>query len=240
MTSGARLTGLCAAEWTKLWSLRSAPVSFGLSVAFGLYVVGYRSGLPGGHDAAFDAALWSLLMIGAGLAGAQSLAGEYASGLIRTTLLAVPDRRRLALAKAIVVATVAAAVALILAVGGIGVAHFTAPARPGAGGGALRAIGASVLVLPVCALAGLALAAVVRHAAGTGFAVCALLGFGPLLLRPGGNRWATLLAEALPYYAWARLARAGTMTVGAAWSVLAAWAAASLLLTVVVLDRRDL
>ena len=45
-----------------------------------------------------------LPMLGAGALGAQSIVGEHASGLIRTTLVAVPDRGRVVLAKAAVVA----------------------------------------------------------------------------------------------------------------------------------------
>jgi hypothetical protein len=90
----------------------------------------------------------------------------------------------------------------------------------------------------------MAFGTLLRHAAATGFAVCTVLGFGPLLLRPDGNRWATGLANAMPYYSWGRLTGAGadftgTMTVPVAWTTLAAWAAVSILVTIVALDRRD-
>lgn len=121
----ARLADLCAAEWIKLWSLRSTPVALSLGVALALYLAGASSvhgAVPGAPHAvprtAFYGPSWLLVMIGGGIAGAQSIVGEHASGLIRVTLAAVPDRRRFALAKAVVVASVMAATALVLAGGG--------------------------------------------------------------------------------------------------------------------------
>ncbi|MGH3244815.1 MAG: hypothetical protein ACRDOI_01165, partial [Trebonia sp.] len=203
-----------------------------------------HAGPAGQGHAAFNGPSWLLVMIGSGIAGAQSVVGEHASGLIRVTLAAVPDRRRVTLAKAVVVASVMAATALVLAGGGLALAAVTAPGSPLAGVDVPSAIGASAVVLPACALAGMAFGALLRHAAPAGFATCAVLGFGPLLLRPDGNRWATDLANTLPYYAWGRLTAAvtgsgGTMTVAVAWFTLAAWAVVSVVITAVVLDRRD-
>lgn len=251
----ARLADLYAAEWIKLWSLRSTPIALGLGVTLALYLAGSNSvhgtmlpsGLEGPIDpnrAAFDGPSWVLVMIGAGMIGAQSMVGEHASGLIRTTLAAIPDRRRVVVAKAAVVVSVMAVAALVGAVGGLILTHTVAPPHPGTSVDVPHAIGASIVVLPVCALAGMAFGTLLRHATATGFVVCAVLGFGPLLLRPDGNRWATGLANAMPYYSWGRLTGAGatssgTMTVPMAWTTLAAWAAVSILVTTVVLDRRD-
>lgn len=251
----ARLADLYAAEWTKLWSLRSTPIALGLGVALALFLAG-RNGmhgtmLPAGHarvispgQAAFDGTSWALLMTGAGMIGAQAMVGEHASGLIRATLMAVPGRRRVVAAKALVLASVLAAAAVVVAVGGLAVARVAAHASHAGAFDMPRAIGASLVVLPACALAGMAFATLLRHAAPTGFAVCAVLGFGPLLLRPDGNRWRTDLANAMPFYSWGRLAAegtgsSGTMTVTMAWSVLAAWAAAAIFVTAVTFNRRD-
>lgn len=251
----ARLADLCAAEWTKLWSLRSTPVALGLGVTLALFLAGrnamHGTMLPAGHagminpgHAAFDGPSWALLMTGAGMIGAQAMAGEHASGLIRTTLIAVPGRRRVVVAKAMIVASVLAVAAVVAAVGGLAVARAAAHASHAGTFDVPRAIGASLIVLPVCALAGMAFATLLRHPAPTGFAVCAVLGFGPLLLRPDGNRWRTDLANATPFYSWGRLAAegtgsSGTMTVAMAWSVLAIWAAAAILVTAVTFNRRD-
>ena len=245
----ARFGDLYAAEWIKLWSLRSTPAVLGVSVTFTLYLV-VRNGDQGlpiePNHAAFDGPSWVLAMISAGMIGALSLVGEHTSGLIRTTFIAVPDRRRVAVAKAAVLSTVLAVAAVSTAVGGLilAFAREEGPGRALTDATSLRAVAASAVLLPVCALAGMAFGAVLRHAAATSFAVCTLLGFGPLLIRPGGNRVGTELANLMPYYAWGRLASggrysSGTMTATTACWTLAAWAALSIFTAAVLLDRRD-
>jgi ABC-2 type transport system permease protein len=251
----ARAADVCAAEWIKFWSLRSTPVALALGVALALCLaaVNSRHGVvpqagSGGtltpEQAAFDGFCWLPAMLGAGLIGAQATVGEYASGLIRTTLAAVPDRRRVALAKIAVVAGITGACALVIAAGGLAIA-LAVVHRPSPGGAQpVRAIWSSVLLLPVCALTGMAFGTLLRHAAGAGVAVGALFGFLPIMLRPDSNRWATDAANALPYYSWGRLTAAGagadgTMSPTTAWATLAAWAVASIVVTVFVLDRRD-
>lgn len=257
------MTDVCGAEWIKLWSLRSTPIGLGLAVALTLYLAGSNSMhgtlLPSGSTgpidpirAAFDGPSWVLPMIGAGMIGAQSMVGEHASGLIRTTLVAVPLRRRVVAAKVLVIAAVMAATALLAAVGSLALASATATGDSrgrsltdsGSASASVHAIGASVLLLPVCALVGMAVGTLLRHAAATGFTVCAVLGFGPLLVQPDGNRWATDVANVMPYYAWGRLTSAGpgagsTVTASVAWGILAAWAVLSIVITTVVLNRRD-
>ncbi len=114
MRRRARFGDLCAAEWIKLWSLRSTPIMLGVGVTLALYLAGRNSAggtmLPSGlkgpvdpNHAAFDGPSWVLAMIGAGMTGALALVGEHTSGLIRTTLLAVPRRRQVVVAKAAVV-----------------------------------------------------------------------------------------------------------------------------------------
>ena len=229
----ARFRDLLAAEWIKLWSLRSTPTALVGVVALSLYL-----GHADPRRVPFDGPVWLLPMLGAGALGAQSILGEHASGLIHTTLLAVPDRGRVVLAKTVVVATVAAALGLVIACGDLAVA-------PGAGVGSASVppLAAGAGAAAVCALAGLALGALVRNLAATSFGVCVVLGFLPLFLRPDQNRWVTDAANALPYYAWGRLAGAGhapaTTTAPVAWGTLAAWATASILLALTALDRRD-
>jgi hypothetical protein len=229
----ARFGDLLAAEWIKLWSLRSTPTALVGVVALSVYLAHADP-----RQVPFDGPAWLLPMLGAGALGAQSIVGEHASGLIHPTLVAVPDRTRVVLAKAAVVAAVAALVGLLIACGDLAVV-------PGSkiGSASMPPVAACAVVIPVCALAGLALGAVVRNLAATSFGVCVVLGFLPLLLKPDQNRWATDAANALPYYAWGRLAGAGhasaSTTACVARGTLAAWAIASILLTLTALDRRD-
>ncbi|MGH3417324.1 MAG: hypothetical protein ACRDSS_12720 [Actinocrinis sp.] len=229
----ARFGDLLAAEWIKLWSLRSTPAALMAVVALSVYLAHADP-----RRVPFDGPVWLLPMLGAGALGAQSIVGEHSSGLIHPTLVAVPDRVRVVLAKAAVVAAVAAVLGLVVACSDLAVV-------PGAavGSASVPPLAAGAVTTAVCALAGAALGALVRNLAATSFGVCVVLGFLPLFLRPDQNHWATDAANALPYYAWGRLAGAGhaaaTTTAPVAWGTLAAWAGASILLALTALDRRD-
>ncbi|MFD7156860.1 hypothetical protein ACFV9C_19830 [Kribbella sp. NPDC059898] len=250
----ARGIDLLSAEWIKFWSLRSTPIGLVLGTALSMYLAidNSRHGvlpLAGSHgpltpeQAAFDGFSWLPAMLGAGLLGAQFVVGEYASGLIRTTFTAVPDRRRVGAAKIAVLSALTGAGALVIAACGLVIALNVVPHPDPAGTQPFHAVLASVLALPTCALVGMALGAVLRNAAGAGIGVCALLGFVPILVRPNSNHWLTDIANALPYYSWGRLTAgagaAGTMPVTTAWVTLAAWVAGSVVVIVVTLDRRD-
>lgn len=229
----ARFGDLLPAEWIKLWSLRStAPALIGV-VALSLYLAHADP-----VRATFDGTVWLLPMLGAGALGAQSIVGEHASGLIRTTLVAVPDRGRVVLAKAAVVAAVAAVFGLVIACGDLAVVSSRAT-----GFAAVPSLAASAVLTLACALVGLALGTLIRNLAATSFGICVVLGFLPLFLKPDQNRWVTDVANALPYYAWGRLTGAGhasaTTTASVAWGTLAAWMAASIVLTLTTLNRRD-
>ncbi|QEU95368.1 ABC transporter permease [Streptomyces kanamyceticus] len=267
----ARFTDLLAAEWIKLWSLRS---TFWVLGGGALAVIGINANSawsnarrladlpPPPADAdeaflfdplgtAFVAPAWQLLMIVAATVGALSVFGEYTSGLIRTTFTAVPDRRAVIAAKTAVVAAVLCA--LGAAVAGVSFGVTQALLRDEGGlslgdPGALRAVVASALLAPVCALVGMALGALVRHAAGSVVAVVGTLLLLPALFRGETYRWVKEIGNAMPYTAWERLvtnpARPGPpekypLSVAEAWPVLAAWPLVAVVVTVVVVRRRD-
>ena len=188
-------------EWTKLrtqpgaqWSLLSAVV---LVVAFGILYSLLRVARPphGATAATFDPTSVSLAgvqlaQIAAGVLGVLLITSEYATGLIRTTLAAVPRRlptlwgKAVVLAAAVVAVSVPAAVAVFLAGQSIlGRQHLsTSFGDPGVA----RAVIGSALYLAVAGLLGLALGALLRSAAGgiatlfgLLFAVPILVGFLP-------------------------------------------------------------
>src|SRR4029077_16183350 len=119
-------------EWTKLrtqpgalWSLLSAVI---LVVAFGILYSLLRVARPphGAAAASFDPTSVSLAgvqlaQIAAGVLGVLLITSEYATGLIRTTLAAVPRRlpalwgKAAVLAAAVLAVSVPAAVAVFLA-----------------------------------------------------------------------------------------------------------------------------
>jgi ABC-2 type transport system permease protein len=185
-----------------------------------------------------------------------AVSGEYATGMIRTTLAAMPRRTTVLAAKAAVVtaATLAAGVPavlgsvlagrLILPGHGYTPAHGY-PALSLANGTVLRAAAGTVLYLTLIALLSIGIAAAVRDAAVATGAVLGLLFLFPILAQVAGSPGAARHLEQI-----------GPMTAGleiqastglghlpiAPWAglgVLAAWAAAALLAGALLLHRRD-
>lgn len=120
----ARFRDLLAAEWIKLWSLRST--RWTLPLVF-LFVIGVSVNssladhrnwptypeerremfrLYGPVRDAFPEAGYLLLILASATLGALTIVGEYQSGLIRATFAAVPARRAMVAAKAVVLAGV--------------------------------------------------------------------------------------------------------------------------------------
>ncbi|MYS85173.1 ABC transporter permease [Embleya scabrispora] len=262
----ARRRDLVGAEWIKFWSLRSTPVTLGvLAVLYPYfawragrgeyrswpnYTPPMRDAFDAGHTA-FPGPTWFLMMVGTGTIGALTVAGEHAGGLIRTTFTAVPARGRVVLAKAAVLTKVMTALGLVVAVGSYQLSQAAlgdrVPHHAITEPDALRAVAATTLLLPLCALVGMALAAVIRATAGSVFAVCAVFVLLPAGLRStGGQEWLDPVVNAQPWYAWGRLTGMGNgHIVGsvpsftAAWTAMAAWPVAAVAVAVVALRVRD-
>ncbi|MDX3193950.1 ABC transporter permease [Streptomyces sp. MN03-5084-2B] len=265
VTTPARFRDLIAAEWIKLWSLRSTRWLLGLGavVLIGLSVQGSASTAAdwptytlrerAGYDPMteiLDSATAALLLIGAGGVGALTVVGEYATGLIRPTLAAVPARHRLVAAKltlvtgvmlafgALVVLVSFAASQVILSGRGLDVS-LTDP-------GVLRVLAADTLLAPIAALAGMGLGALLRHTAATVVAVCAVLVVVPSFFKPTVYQWANDLYATVPLYVWRnclsqlhpRVSEA-LPTVSGSWAVFVLWPLIAALLTLLAVHRRD-
>jgi ABC-type transport system involved in multi-copper enzyme maturation permease subunit len=169
-------------EWTKL---RTRPSTFWALLATAILIVGFgilyslvRATRPP-HGAAaiasFDPTAVSLsgvqlAQIAVGVLGVLLITSEYASGLIRTSLAAVPRRLPVLWGKAALLAVATVAVSLPAAfaafVAGrsiLGPHHLSVPlSQPGVA----RAVVGSALYLAVAALLGLGLGALLRSTAG--------------------------------------------------------------------------
>ncbi|GAA2446062.1 ABC transporter permease [Actinomadura vinacea] len=261
----ARFRDLLAAEWIKLRSLRStawalavsalAAVGFNVTAAYGDYrdLTGgdpRASGfVPVGalHDAFTQPAAMCLVFAVAAI-GAVAITGEYGTGMIRTTFIAVPARRQVMAAKVVVVAAVAAGFGAAVAGTSFGLTQAILSGRDAgmsiADPGAFRLVAASALLAPVSALVGMAAGAAVRHAAPTLVVVFVILFVPPAAFGAGG-RWSAVVAHTLPLNAWERLGQAVQdavpypWTTGGAWTVYAVWALACVLITLVGVQRRD-
>ncbi|GAA1662235.1 hypothetical protein ACFQY4_21905 [Catellatospora bangladeshensis] len=272
-TPPARFTDLLAAEWLKLWSLRSirwallatALVVVGMNVnaawADHRNWPGYSEGLRAGfvptwaiRDAFTDPAML-VLVLAAGTIGAITLVGEYSTGLIRTTFAAVPARRAVTAAKLLVLTPVMAAYGTVLSVVSFWLTQAVLSGRDAGLSfgypGVWRALAASALLPPVCAVVGLGIGALVRHAATTVAATVAVLLLLPMLFSPD-RPWTAFLHHALPVMAWGRLTDLtdyGPLymgppvdypaTVTGSWIALAAWPLSAALLALWIVDRCD-
>jgi ABC-2 type transport system permease protein len=264
----ARFCDLLAAEWLKLWSLRSTPWSLLIS---GLAILALNAGTA--YDTrhywleqhmsptqfiaqglplldAFTTNAGFITMIAAGAIGSLVITGEYRTGLIRTTLAAVPARRPVMAAKTAVLTVVMTAFgALIAAISFFVTQGILAGVHAGVSisyPGALRLVVASALLAPLSALVGAALGAVLRHSAAAAIGTVLLLLVLPLLLS-SNRHWSALLAHTQPFPAWLRLTtvpypQAGIhfpWAAGGAWTVYAAWAVLSSAVAVAAVHRRD-
>lgn len=267
----AGFTDLLAAEWIKMGSLRSTYWVLVLSAVVAIainvnavysdfpYIDQPRPRDPGEPPYTYDPLFHGLssiavhvMALAAASFGAITVFGEYATGMIRTTFAAVPDRRAVITAKVALVAAITLALGAIVSV----TSFFTINAMLASrhvglsilDPGCLRAVVAYALVVPVCALVGMAFGAVLRHATASIVAVVGILFIVPLLF--GGDRYRVLkeIGNHLPLAAQARLslnpesytslgAHPGTIT--GSWIALAAWMLVSVIVAVTVVRRRD-
>ncbi|MFI6446767.1 ABC transporter permease subunit [Kitasatospora sp. NPDC050543] len=263
-----RFGDLVAAEWIKTRSLRSTPWLLAFTVLFvigcaALAALADASNLahmdPGRRATmsdflVFDAyppPAYMTLMLVAGSLGAISVVSEYSSGLIATTTVAVPARGSVVLAKAVVMAVLWTVVGTVTAIGSFAVAqavlHGQHAGVPFTHPGVLRAMVASALLAPVCALIGLGLGVLIRHSAATMVTSAVTLLMLPLFFSTS-RRWSADINHAMVSTAWKRLVQnwepqahslGFDATVGGSWTVYVLWPLVAIVLAVVFVRRRD-
>lgn len=213
-------TDVIASEWTKVRTLRSTyyllgaavlALPVGIALCFAL-VSSWDSASAVDRAASVSAdsgvVVQPFLLFLLATFGALVITAEYGTRAIQSSLTAVPDRRRLYLGKAVVVAGTA------LLVGSVVSGALTAVVRAVVGGrpapinpwtstsqAVLAALGAGLLAA-VVALVGFGLGAVIRSSAGTLVALGALLFVLPVVVGflPSGwaDRIGPLCLTALP------------------------------------------
>ncbi len=183
-------------EWIKLWTLRSTRWSLALGT-LGLLLGIVVSAFDMAHWSSYtpaamrefspiDTALigWHLSELAIGVLGVLIICGEYSTGMVRSTFMAVPSRLPVLWAKVVVFATVTLVLTLPMSfIGFYGAsavlsAHYVNPSL--ATPGALRSVIAVPLFLTVLAVFTVALGALVRNIAG-GIAIFA----GIIFVIPG-------------------------------------------------------
>jgi ABC-2 type transport system permease protein len=253
------------AEWTKL---RTAPgTSWLLAAVIALTVAlsamaAAATRCPAGIACPVDTARLSLTGIEFGQAVVVILAvlavsTEYSTGMIRTTLTAMPRRSELLAAKAATLTVLVLAAATVAVLGSVlagrlllPASGFTAargyPLLSLADGPVLRAAAGSVLYLALIALLSLGAAAAVRDSAAATGIVLGLLYLAPVIAHAlvGSSRWYRRIEQFAPMQAGLSIQattglRSLVISPWAGLGVLAGWAAAALLLGGLLLRLRD-
>jgi len=204
--------GTLRSEFTKIGSVRSTYWTllalFAVSVGIGAGISGISatswSNTPPADRTPFDAtqiSLAGLLILGQlviVVLGAQVLSSEYSTGMIRTSLIAMPRRIVIYAAKAAAFTAVALAVSLATAFTafylGQALLASTHHSATLAGPDVLRAVIGSALYITLCGLFAFAAAAIIRNTAATITTMIGLLFVLPVLvnLTPWHNdlvRW---------------------------------------------------
>jgi ABC-2 type transport system permease protein len=243
-----RVTGprVVRSEWAKLWSLRSTWITVGLGLifllAFGtIAALRYKSMLNSGQpmDPDFaDATTYSLALFGVpfslialGVLGVLTASGEYTSGMIRSTLAAVPRRFPVLWSKAAVYGVLAFVTGAVGALVGFlistGILSGTAISMSLSDTHVLRGLLGVGVYLGLVGVIGVALGTLLRSTAG---GISALV--GAFLLVPGlmsllPKSWRADLTPYLPSNAGESIFAlhhfAGTLSAGAGLLVLLSW-----------------
>ena len=257
------IAGLVRSEWIKLgtvrstyWSLACAAIGMvGLGGVLSAAYVRHYATVPAAARASFDPAAYSLsgfflAQLAIAVLGVVIITGEYATGSIRSTLAAAPQRGAVLAAKATVVAiaAAAAAVASSFAAFYLGQAllaskhlqtHISDP-------GALRSVTGTALYLTVLGLLALGIGTLIRRTAGAIAAVIGLIIIVPVLVQGLPQSWQSTITRYLP-------SAAGQAVIGrtkftppghvlppwTGFAVFCAYAAVILTAAAIVLHRRD-
>ncbi|SKA89906.1 ABC-2 type transport system permease protein [Agreia bicolorata] len=253
---GLSTTGILRSEWIKLRSLRSTWWSFGIIVAiqigmavlFSLTATDRFGEISGAQatDAAVSVTSVGLIFgqLVIAVLGVLVISGEYATGQIRSSFMAVPSRLPVLAAKAIVFSIATFVVTLVSIV----VAYFvTMPILAGAGVQAnpfdgtlwLHFIGAAGFLVMI-GLVSLGIGATLRSTPGGIAASLGLLLVAPTILVVIPAAWANTLAGWTPssagqgLYYWG-----GTFEPWQALLVMLGWVAVFITTAAVLMKRRD-
>ena len=244
-------------EWIKFWTLRSTRAVLGAGIVGMLVVallVAYNTRHLSSNLQANDIAPSSTLQgyyLGQLLIGALGVlfvSGEYGTGMIRSTLVAVPRRLPVLWAKLAVFVTVTAVSMIAVSI----VAFLCAQAllshyRTGfslSDPGVLRVVIGTGVYLTLVGMIGVALGWIVRSTPGALVAYFAVVLVLPVLFGEALGNWGKEVAQFLPDQAGASFSTSipessYTLSPWVGLLVLAGWVAVALALAAGVLRRRD-
>jgi len=252
--------GVFRSEWTKLYSLRSSRYSLLatalMTIGFGIIAtaatVSRWGSMSAADKATFDPLSASLLgvrfgVLALGVLGVLIITGEYTTGMIRSTMTAVPKRLPVLWAKT----GVYALVALVIAIPAAFIAFFAGQAilsgqhiqiafsHAGVPGAVLGAAGYLTLV----GLFAMGLGAILRNTAAGIATFAGIMFVVPPLISILPSSIANSIDPYLPSNAGQAMMQIGhhanTLSPGAGLAVFAGWVVTAIAAAAVLLVRRD-
>lgn len=260
-TAAPRIFGdVLRSEWTKLRTVRSTywgvlaaiAVGVGLSAAISAANVSAYDQMTPADKATFDPASLSLAglffsQLAIGVVGVLTITAEFSTGMIRTTLSAVPQRGIVVAAKSVVVAVTAFAVGVVTAFAAFEVGQVIFSGKhlevTLSDPGVLRAVIGGALYLLVLALFALGIGLIIRHSAGAITALVAIVFILPAVSQALPDTWQRDFARYLPANAGGAVTNVKSMTnmlsPWAGFAVFCGWALLALAIGGYLLRRRD-
>ena len=256
--TATRARNLLASEWIKIRSVRSTYLTMAAAAVASIIIGAVSSAMVSGYAttppqvrAQFDSFARTLsglvfAQLAFGVLGALAISSEYGTGMIRTSLVAVPHRRSVLAAKAAVLAIIVTPLALAISFAsfllGQEMLHSQGVSATLATPGALTAVLGAAGYLIAVTLLGLGLGAVIRHSAGAITALTGMVLLLPLALGefppPWNVRLERLMPDLSPIIA-RHVSAPGYFTPGIALLVSAVWTAAAVAAGLFLITRRD-
>ncbi len=261
--SGGKVTQLrvLRSEWTKLWSLRSTRWSLLAAVfamaALGSVIAGFQMGhwaRLDPHERATYSAIntgvggYHLAQLAIGILGVLVITGEYATGMIRSSFMAVPHRLPVLWAKALVFAAVTfvsmlvSALVSFVAVQAIVKQHHVQSSLSSPN--ALRVVLGVALFLTVLAVMTVGIGGLIRNTAGGIAAFVGLLFVLPGVIAILPSSISDSVSPYLPLNAGTTVAtdtfdNPHHLSTWGGFAVFCAYAAIALIAAAITLKRRD-
>jgi ABC-2 type transport system permease protein len=257
----ATFVDVVRSEWTKLRTVRSTwwallvtvALGIGLGALITLAASNHYASMSPGDQASWDPTSVSTVGLAFGqlaiaVLGIMFIASEYSTGMIRTSLAAVPRRSRLLGAKALVFAVMALVVGEVLGVISfvIGQAIIKAEGAPTASlssGAPLRAVLGIGLYLAVLSVIAVGLGAIVRSTAAAIAMIVALLFVLPAVSEALPDSWQHPIQKYWPTQAGSQLISvhrdAHTLAPWAGFGVMAVFAALVFAIALYLMNLRD-
>jgi hypothetical protein len=246
-------------EWTKFRTVRSTYWTLFIAAVLGIGLGAVLSAVAANHYATdpgihigwnpTDHSLRSLLIaqLAFAILGVMVVTGEYSTGMIRTSLAAVPIRTRMMGAKALVLTTVALVAGEVISFAtffvGQALLSGKAPSATISDHNVLRAVAGAGLYLALLALLGLALGILLRHAAAAIGTIVAILLVLPGIAQALPSSWSHPIEKFWPTNAGTQVAMvvrdAHTLPAWAGFGVMALFVAVVLAVALALLERRD-